>query len=448
MGIYLGATGLGGGGGSQPGDLVAINQDGTATNDPTTNFIINYNDGKYLRTGITIPTVSTSANTYSENILPPMMGPSVDGQLLGNENVVTAIENVVRSTVEIQAGTALTRLTASNVNTGQFPEYLIPFGGDDTHIYSAFAWSASPSARGLYITNKSTGVMTNHEFPFGSSIPAGFSSSGRLSYVMGKGLFANKILVGFGNSSTESGLMVINKSGTVDTSFNAGLFSSGVYKQTGSGSGNPLYYGMAVNSNSKRWTGWMKVNPDAWASSSGAAHISGSTSGNATIPSSNAFELRYVTIYGYIYPGGHYYTAIDHATGSLRSGIGLSHNQLAMQWTYEDGTAGPSNASWNNTNYIDDTNYAEATPVGFGAQYDTASAAQAALDALNTANGTSYNSFPKAQMGPSNNTQTTYTSNGSVGSRVVSSFDWNLADLNDIVGEPAVIGSTAPIRTR
>jgi hypothetical protein len=224
MGIYLGATGLGGGGGSQPGDLVAINQDGTATNDPTTNFIINYNDGKYLRTGITIPTVSTSANTYSENILPPMMGPSVDGQLLGNENVVTAIENVVRSTVEIQAGTALTRLTASNVNTGQFPEYLIPFGGDDTHIYSAFAWSASPSARGLYITNKSTGVMTNHEFPFGSSIPAGFSSSGRLSYVMGKGLFANKILVGFGNSSTESGLMVINKSGTVDTSFNAGLF--------------------------------------------------------------------------------------------------------------------------------------------------------------------------------------------------------------------------------
>ena len=446
MGIYLGANALGGGGGSQPGDLVAINQDGTATNDPTTNFIINYNDGKYLRTGITIPTVSTSANAYPENILPSMLLPSVDGQLLGNENTVTSINNVVRSTVEIQAGTALTRLTSSGVNTGQFPTYLIPFGGDDTHIYSSLTNSLA-AGRGLYITNKSTGVMTHHEFPFGSSIPASFASGGRLSYVMGKGLLADKILVGFGNSSTESGLMVINKSGTVDTSFNAGLFSSGVYKQTGSGSSNPLYYGMAVNSNSKRWTGWMKVNPDAWASSTGAAHISGSTSGNATIPSSNTFELRYVTIYGYIYPGGHYYTAIDHATGSLRSGIGLAQNQLAMQWTYEDGSAGPSSASWNNTNYIDDTSYAGATPVGFGAQYDTASAAQAALDALNTANGTSYNSFPKAQMGRSNS-QTTYTSNGSVESRLVSSFDWNLADINEIVGEPAVIGSTAALRTR
>lgn len=448
MGIYLGANALGGGGGSQPGDLVAINQDGTATNDPTTNFIIDYNDGKYLRTGITIPTISTSANAYPENILPAMTLPSgtPNSQLIGNENVVTSIDNIVRSTVEIQAGTALTRLTSSGVNTGQFALYLIPFGGDDTHIYSSLTNSLA-AGRGLYITNKSTGVMTHHEFPFGSSIPASFASSGRLSYVMGKGLLADKILVAFGNSSTESGLMVINKSGTVDTSFNAGLFSSGVYKQTGSGSSNPLYYGMAVNSNSKRWTGWMKVNPDAWASSSGAAHISGSTSGNATIPSSNTFELRYVTIYGYIYPGGHYYTAIDHATGSLRSGIGLAQNQLAMQWTYENGSAGPSSASWNDTNYIDDTSYAGATPVGFGAQYDTASAAQAALDALNTANGTSYNSFPKAQMGASND-QTTYTSNGSVESRLVSSFDWNLTDIDEIVGEPAVIGSTAPLRTR
>lgn len=448
MGIYLGAKALGGGGGSQPGDLVAINQDGTATNDPTTNFIINYNDGKYLRTGITIPTVSTSANTYPENILPTMLSPSgtPDSQLLGNENVITGISNIVRSTVEIQAGTALTRLTSSGVTTNSFASYLIPFGGDDTHIYSGF-YHPLAAGRGIYITNKSTGAMTHHEFPFGSSTPAALSSSARLSYVMGKGLLADKILVAFGNSSTESGLMVINKSGTVDTSFNAGLFSSGVYKQTGSGSSNPLYYAQAVNANSKRWTGWMKVNPDAWASSSGASHISGSTSGNATIPSSNTFELRYVTIYGYIYPGGHYYTAIDHATGSLRSGIGLAQNQLAMQWTYEDGSAGPSSSSWNDTNYIDDTSLAEATPVGFGAKYDTASAAQAALDALNTANSTSYNSFPKAQMGASNS-QTTYTSNGSVESREVSDFDWNLVDLNETVGEPAVIGSTAPVRTR
>ena len=77
MGLYLGANALGGGGGggSQPGDLVAINQDGTATNDPTTNFIIDYNGGKYLRTGITIPTASTSANAYPENILPTMLSP-------------------------------------------------------------------------------------------------------------------------------------------------------------------------------------------------------------------------------------------------------------------------------------------------------------------------------------------------------------------------------------
>ena len=446
MGIYLGANALGGGGGSQPGDLVAINQDGTATNDPTTNFIIDYNGGKYLRTGVTIPTASTSANTYPENILPTMVSGAVDSQLVGNENSVTSINNIVRSTVEIQAGTALTRLTSSGVNEGQFAQYLIPFGGDDTHIYSSFLNSVT-AGRGLYITNKSTGAMTHHEFPFGSSIPAAFASSGRLSYVMGKGLLADKILVAFGNGATESGLMVINKSGTVDTSFNAGLFSSGVYKQTGSGASNPLYYGIAVNSNSKRWTGWMKVNPDAWASPDGALHISGSTSGNATIPSSNTFELRYVTIYGYVYPGGHYYAAIDHATGSLRSGIGLPQCQLAMQWTFENGSAGPATVSWSNTTYIDDFSYPGATPVGFGAQYDTASAAQAALDALNTANGTSYNSFPKAQMGQSNN-QTTYTSNGSVESRVVSSFDWNLVDINETVGEPAVIGGLPPQRTR
>ena len=450
MGIYLGAKALGGGGGSQPGDLVAINQDGTATNDPTTNFIINYNDGKYLRTGITIPTVTTSANAYPENILPSMsLSTSVDGQLLGNENTVTSIDNIVRSTVEIQAGTALTRLTSSGVTTTSFASLLIPFGGDDTHIYSSFVNSLT-AGRGLYITNKSTGVMTHHEFPFGSSIPASFSSSGRISYVMGKGLLADKILVAFGNTTTESGLMVINKSGTVDTSFNAGLFSSGVYKQTGSGGSNPLYYGIAVNSNSKRWTGWMKVNPDAWASSTGAAHISGSTSGNATIPSSNTFELRYVTIYGYIYPGGHYYTAIDHATGSMRSGIGLAQNQLAMQWTMEDGTSAPNNSGWGNTNYMDDWGYAGTTPVGFGARYDTASAAQTALDALNTANGTSYNSFPKAQMGSQSNLNlpTTYTSNGSVESRLVSTFNWGLVDINEIVGEPAVIGSTIRARTR
>ena len=447
MGIYLGANALGGGGGSQPGDLVAINQDGTATNDPTTNFIIDYNDGKYLRTGITIPTVSTSANAYPENILPAMTLPSgtPNSQLVGNGNMVTSIDNIVRSTVEIQAGTALTRLTSSGVNIGQFALYSIPFGGDDTHIYSSFQHTVA-AGRGLYITNKSTGATTHHEFPFGSSIPASFSSSGRLSFVMGKGLLADKILVAFGNSSTESGLMVINKSGTVDTSFNAGLFSSGVYKQTGSGSSNPVYYAMAVNSNSKRWTGWMKVNPDAWASSSGASHISGSTSGNATIPSSNTFELRYVTVYGYIYPGGHYYTALDHATGSLRSGIGLAQNQLAMQWTMEDGTSGPNSVNWNDGNYIDDFSSPGATPVGFGAKYDTASAAQAALDALNTANGTSYNSFPKAQMGASND-QTTYTSNGSVESRVVSSFDWNLVNLNEIVGEAVAVTGTAA-RTR
>jgi hypothetical protein len=451
MGLYLGANVLGGGGGSQPGDLVAINQDGTATNDPTTNFIIDYNGGKYLRTGITIPTVTGSANTYSENILPSMVTPSgtssgADLQLVGNVAIQTSLSGTVRSTIEITGTAALPKLMTSS-SANNFRTYMIPFGGDNTHIYASYE-NTQTSSKGLYITNKSTGATTVHTFPFGSSIPT--TTGGRLSFILGKGLFADKILCIFGNSTTEQGFMAINKSGTVDTSFNAGLFTSGVYRPS-SGT-TSMYYGAGVNANSKRWNGWMKVNPDAWALASGAADLSGSTSGNATIPSSNTFELRYVTIIGYIYPGGHYYTALDHATGSMRGGIGVSQNQAAMQWTYEDGSAGPSNTGWNDTHYINDTTYAGATPVDFGDLYDTASAAQAALDTLNTANSTSYNSFPKAQMGASTTNGldiNTFTSDGSVESRVVSAYPWSIANISEAVGEPALLGSSGTYyRTR
>ena len=448
MGIYLGSNDLlGGGGGAQPGDLVAINQDGTATNDPTTNFIIDYNGSKYIRTGITIPTTSTTTNTYPDHILPPVTDESaVNDQQVGSDPAITSIENGIRSSVEIQSGSSLTRLLGHN--TSQVALYFTPFGGDDTNIYASYLHGQTP--QGLYIINKSTGAITDYQFPFGSTAPAALSSSARLSYIMGKGLLSNKLLCAFGNTSTEQGFMVLNKNGTVDTSFNTGLFSNGVYIQTSTGT--PLYYGLAVNQNSKRWTGWMKVNPDEWASSSGASHINGSTTGNATIPSSNSFELRYVTIFGYIYPGGHYYTAIDHATCSMRSGIGLANAQLAMKWNMEDGTLAPNSTTWSATNSYNDYSYSNVSPGNFGDNYNTASEAQAALDALNTANSTSYHSFPIAHMRENYSATSyndTYTSNGSIDSRVVSPYPYNKSNFNEIAGEPVIASTVTTIaRTR
>lgn len=393
MGIYLGANALGGGsggGGAALGDLVPINQDGTSTDDPTTNFIIERDGAKYLRTGITINDFQNDL-PYEENVLPYVYEGALDSQkIVGGVVGITSLPNALRSSLEV---TGSPQLIADNNAYAQLWAF---FHKDDTHSFIYRTANVSTSTKHLLKVDNSTGAMQEFAFPFGATGLGALSSSARFKFTVGKGLFANKILLQYGNSSTESGFIVLNKDCAIDTSFNHGLFSGGKWVVTGSGSSNPMYYGIALNTNSRYWQGWMKVHPDNWARSAGAAHVNGSTSGNASIPSSDEFELRYVTITGYIYPGGHYYTALDHATASVRSGIGLADAQLAMKWELRGGSAAPNTLYWDPSITSVDT----PTPVSnnypmwsFGDIYDTAAEAQAALDTLNTANGTSYNSF-------------------------------------------------------
>lgn len=444
MGIYLGANVLGGGGGAALGDLVPINQDGASTDDPTTNFIIERDGAKFLRTGITINNFQADL-PYEPNVLPYVYEGTLDNQKVVGGNVgITELVDTLRSSLEV---TGAAQLEADNVNYARLWAF---FHKDETHSFIYRTSNTSTSTKHLLKVDNSTGAVQEFAWPFGATgLSSSLSSSSRFKFTIGKGLFSDKIIVQYGNSSTESGFIVLNKDCAVDTSFNHGLFSSGKWIVTGTGASNPMYYGMAVNTNSRFWQGWMKVHPGNWASTSGAAHVNGSTSGNASIPYSNAFELRYVTMTGYIYPGGHYYTALDHATASIRSGIGLADAQLAMKWNMRGGTVAPiqSSAPWDPSISTTDT----PTPVSnnyptwsFGDIYDTATEAQAALDTLNTANSTSYNSFSWTSISDySYSGIWTAESNGDIGTSVAYDADtFEKLKNSDIVGEELAVDGT------
>ena len=89
-----------GGGGVGLGEFVAIPQDGTHTSDQTTNFIIEHNGGKYLRTGITVKSNDSGVLPYSENILPKVNNTTINNQVIGDDGLVLELPSAVRSAVK------------------------------------------------------------------------------------------------------------------------------------------------------------------------------------------------------------------------------------------------------------------------------------------------------------------------------------------------------------
>lgn len=431
-----------GGGGVGLGEFVAVPQDGTHTSDQTTNFIIEHNGGKYLRTGITIKSNDSGVLPYSENILPKVNNTTINNQVIGDDSVAINFPDGVRSSVKLTGSGATTFASVGDTEL----KLTAVVGQDSSNYFLAQpGYSNTTDARGkLFKVNKSTGATTVFTFPFGATAPSSLGGNHRFHWVEGKGLFDGKIICAYWNSSTDQGLIAVNKSdGAVDTGFDTGLFSDGVLRETGTGATAPLYYGLG--SNSSHWSGYAQIKESEWVDSSGAAKYNGTTSGNASIPASTNFEMRYVSIWGYLYPGGHYYVALDHATASLRGGINLSQLGQAFKANMLDGAALPTSTSQNfnvTTGNAVDRSYQLSN---WGDVYSSASAASTALTAKNTADSTSYDSFGMTAIVASTAATQTFkifTSNGSIGTRGDRTTDLNKLEASDIVGEALDVEGT------
>lgn len=429
----------GGGGGVGLGEFVAIPQDGTHTSDQTTNFIIEHNGGKYLRTGITVKSNESGVLPYSENILPKVNNTTINNQVIGDDGIVLSIPNGVRSAVKLTGSGATTFASIPDTELKK----MAVVGQDSSNYFIATPDNPATNERGkLFKINKSTGATSVFTFPFGATAPSTLGSNHRFVWVEGKGLFDGKIICGYSNSTTDQGLVVINKSdGAVDTGFDTGLFSDGVLRETGA---STLYYGL-ISGNGSHWSGYAQIKQSEWADSIGASTYNGSTSGNASIPASTSFEMRYVSVWGFIYPGGHYYVALDHATASLRSGIGMAEFGQAFKANMLDGAALPTATTQNfniTTGNAVDRKYELSN---WGDIYSSASAASTALAAKNTADGTSYDSFGMTAIVASTAATQTFkifTSNGSIGTRGDRTTDLNKLKAADIVGEALDVEGT------
>ena len=436
MGLYLGTNKLGGGGGGdvQLGEKRAIARTGTHTNDPATNYVIDYDDKKWLRTGIQQSFASDGDPVFPFEVQPL----NVSNVITSNKYGDTVADVEPAGIAEAGGLTDVSEFTDDPAMPGAvafmrtYNSSIVVHDTDATHLYVAVsATITGSSAYRIVKINKTTKVASISSQAIYTDIgmnasPYGYPGNKIIDGKAGT-IFAGKLILVSPASNVYSnrGIAVLNKSNlSLDTGFNTSFFSGGKYNHnayTSAYSGNRDGAKSFGHNNSPIITTWMYVNSGYWRSSTGKAN--NDISGEATFPTYTGYQLRYVTMF--TYQTLQNFTAfLDHATGShilcannaltngndypVRFTLGTSgetvDNANASNFSGARSFLSTTNNPTGNSLYEDlhgyigqgstDPNKVSITSQTYGAYtygswdhgYTTAAQATAALDAANAAN--------------------------------------------------------------